>query len=286
MKNVIEYFYKIKIDTIRYSCDKYYISSDNSNYLFQRIDKYFNFKVLQISQFYIFFHKIVFNFKGNLVTSYENSNFILFKINLEKNRVINFNDIINIMNLNLNLGFFELNWDILWENKIDRFENYIINKDLKFYLRDYYDYFIGLGEIAITYYRHAKKYPVKYGFTYNRINKKFTLYDLYNPLNIVISSPIKGIAEYIKENFFIGKPLEIETIGNLNLNYDESILLISRLIFPTYFFDLFNSQSQINSVLIEKIITLIPKYENYLSEIIDIIKKEYNDIPLINWIVF
>ena len=105
-------------------------------------------------------------------------------------------------------------------------------------------------------------------------------------MNIVISSPIKGIAEYIKENFFIGKPLEIETIGNLNLNYDESILLISRLIFPTYFFDLFNSQSQINSALIEKIITLIPKYENYLSEIIDIIKKEYNDIPLINWIVF
>lgn len=287
MKNVIEYFYKIKVDTIKYADNKYYIKSNNDNYLLQEFNRKIDFKILKESQLYEKFHKVMFNFYGGIVTNYENNNYILLKVNIEeKNRIINFNDIINIAELNVITTFTELKWDILWSNKIDNFESYIMNKDLNFDFREYYDYFIGLGEIAIIYYQYAKNYPVKYGFTYNRIRKNFTLYDLYNPLNVVISSPVKGIAEYIKEMFFDENMLEIEIIKNLNLNYYETILFICRLIFPTYFFDIFHHGEKINIDRIKKIITLIPKYEKYLKVIFEVIKKRYSFIPLIEWLMF
>ena len=67
---------------------------------------------------------------------------------------------------------------------------------------------------------------------HKRIEKKE---DLYDPLNIIIDTKVRDIAEYIKKEFFYGeiKLVEIKQfiISNI-ISKDEVMLLIARLIYP------------------------------------------------------
>ena len=284
MKNIIEYFYRIEVEKIKYTNERYYILSDNETYILEECKTKIEIKTLEETQKYSNFHRIITNIQGGIITNYENINYILLKPILKENRNINLYDIETIAYLNIKNNILSTNWDKLWARKIDHFERYIMNKDIIFEFREYYDYFIGLAENAILYYQLAKKENISYGFTYNRVKNNFTLYDLYNPLNITIDPIIKGIAEYIKEEFFIGNAIDIEEIEVLNLNYDESILLISRLLFPTQFFDIYRNGKEENKEKISKIINLAPQYEKYIKTILKAIKKKYKYIPQIKWL--
>ena len=285
MKNIIEYFYKIDINQIKYKNNKYYIFSNNNYYIFEKCKSKVDMLALKETQKYENFHKIIYNFRGELITNFENNNYILFQITTKKeNKLVDFNDIKSIFSLRVFSNVSPYKWDILWSKKIDNFENYITKKNKMFKFREYYDYFIGLGENAIQYYQFAKNYTLEYGITYSRIKKNFELYDLYDPLNVTISSPVKGIAEYIKEAFFNDSPIDIINIESLNLNYQESVLLISRLLFPTYFFYIFHNGKEENKEYIEKIINYSLLYEKYLKKIFKTIKKKYSYIPSITWL--
>lgn len=284
MKNIIEYFYKIEIEQIRYINEKYYILSDNNNYIFEECKNRIEIKVLEETQRYNKFHRIVTNIQGGIITTYENVNYILLKVVLKENRKITLQDIEEISSLNVMNSLVQPEWNILWSRKIDNFEKYIMNKDITFDFREYYDYFIGLGENAIVYYQYSKKSNVRNGLTYNRVKDNFTLWDLYDPINLTISFVVKGMAEYIKREFFNNNPVDVEEIEDLELNYDESIALISRLLFPTYFFDIYRNGKEESKEKIKKIINLSPSYERYLKTIFKSIKKRYKSIPQIKWL--
>ncbi len=285
MKNIIEYFYRIEIDEIRFSSQKYYILSDNNKYVFEELRNSLDMKLLEEISHYDMFHKIITNIHGGIVTNYENINYVLLKINMRENRQILLDDIKKVSDLPIFQNFIQVDWNTLWSKKIDNFEKYIMNKDILLDFREYYDYFIGLGENAIVYYKYANKENLKIGFTYNRIGDDYTLLDLYNPLSISISPIVKGIAEYIKESFFNNNPIDVGTIEHLNLNYDDTIALFSRLLFPTYFFDIYKNPERENRKKIEKIIELSTSYEIYLKTIFMAMKKRYKQIPQIRWLV-
>jgi len=286
MKNVIEYFYRMEVEQIKCINDKYYFIFDNTNYLFEEYKNKPSIDVLLETQKYYEFHKIVPSVDGRIFINYENKNYILFKINLKNNRKIILDDVIYVSKLNLKSNTMPKNWGNLWSKKVDAFENYIINKDKIFEFRGYYDYFVGMGENAILYYKYVKMDRIRCGFTYNRIDFNYTLYDLYNPLNVIISPIVRGIAEYLKSCFFYGDKIDVDLLLDLDINYYEKMLFISRMLFPTQFFDLYKTGKEEDRDKIQCIISFSTSYEKYLTSIFKTIKKRHEFMPSIGWLSF
>lgn len=287
MKNAIEFFYKMEFDTIKYFDEQYYLQSSKGKYIFKEYKSRVPFDVLMSTQNYYRFHTIIPNSSGEIITFYQGKSYILLRVNLRRDRPITLDDILDVAEIPLSIPVKNkrtiYSWDKLWQNKIDSFEKYIMNKDNIFNYREYYDYFIGLSENAVAYYKMTDHSNVKIGYSYNRIDSKYTLFDLYDPTNIIISPVMRGISEYIKSLFFCENKKILIEIEELDVSYNDMKLLISRLLFPTYFYDIFKKNTNVKLEL-EKIINLSPNYEIYLTEILRAIKKRHENLPVIRWL--
>lgn len=287
MKNKIEYYYNIVIDKIRLINETYYFSYRNQNYLFcvapktvNMIEVYnLNRKLLNINPQ---IHEIVLNKENKILTEINYVNYVLLKINTTINKKIDLNDIINF---NYEIpGYYNISWKELWIKKVDNFEEYLgYIEDKGVIFREYYDYFIGMSEIAIQYLNIVEnKVRIIPTISHRRINPNTTILDFYNPLNIIIDDISRDIAEYLKVSFFSGK--KIENFAFLDsLSKESMILLISRLLFPTYFYDIFEQDDERKAILLSKIIDVTPEYEKFLKRIIDEIKKR-TEVPEITWL--
>lgn len=286
MKNKIEYYYNIAIDKIRMINENYYFSYNNKNYIFciapknvDMLEVYtLNKKILIINPE---IHEIILNKENKILTEINSNNYILLKINVSVNKKI---DITEIIKFNYRIpGYYNISWKDLWIKKVDNFEEYLAYiEDKGMIFREYYDYFIGLSEIAIQYLNvienEIKIIPI---ISHRRIEPNTTTLDFYNPLNMIIDDVSRDIAEYLKVSFFSGK--KIENFEFLNyLSRESLILLISRLLFPTYFYDIFEQNEKDKINLLGKIIDKIPDYEKFLKKIIEEIKKR-TEVPTIGW---
>lgn len=276
MKNYIEYFYRIQVDNIIYKENIYYINSNTNKYILEKVNpNKIDLNSIYETQRYRGFHKIIPNFLNEIISIIENESYILMFPKIKEERNILLNDIINISKIYRETAL--INKQELvdkWTKKIDMLERYIMDKDSKeLSLREYYDYYIGLSENAIQYIKFMENNFITYGFTYKRIDKKWKLIDLYNPVNVTIDYISMGIGEYIKE-------FEENDYSLLltNLNYNDLILLIGRILFPTYFYDKIKNNSLSLNDIIE-----FTKIENKLKILLNTLKKRHN-MPQIKWI--
>ena len=149
------------------------------------------------------------------------------------------------------------------------------------------DYYIGMAENAILYIKTSL------GISQN-INKKTIshirfLDDNYNnPQNIVIDYKSRDIAEYLKYAFFKEKYSYDEINLLLNKIYLDEIairLIYGRLLFPTFYFDLYdkiiNNQADEKEIL--RVINKNVEYEDYLENIYNLLNSK-KKIPKITWI--
>ena len=118
---------------------------------------------------------------------------------------------------------------------------------------------------------------------------KEKLYQFFNPIEIVIDNRTRDIAEYIKINY-INNNIKMEEIffiiDSCSFNNTESILFLSRLLYPSYYFDLYDKIIQ-QSINEEKINIFMEKnidYENFIKEMYLFIRKKYS-IPEIEWLM-
>lgn len=75
---------------------------------------------------------------------------------------------------------------------------------------------------------------------HNRVNKKMTTDEFYNPLTFIIDIRIRDLCEYIKSNQF--KSMEIiNIIEKINLTTDEFIFFFIRLMYPSVFLDCYET---------------------------------------------
>ena len=292
MKNLIEYYYNIHISEVRLVDDKYYFMYNESEYIFEKLDNIENQSkiklILYLNSRYNLFHRIIMNKKHDYTTFDGNDHYVLMQINLKKDRIINLND---IMQCSLPISEKEdINkWKKLWEEKIDNFEYYInYIQDKREEDNEFYDYFIGMGEASINYLEYLNSKKKNYFdiqvISHIRITTKYTLYDLYNPLNLTIDHYTRDIAEYLKSSFFNNHKLNIENIiTSLNLSEYASILLISRMLFPTFFFDIYELDESEKVLRTKKLIARMNEYEEFIYSIILEIKKGTN-VPTIRWL--
>jgi len=299
MKNLINYFYDFNISDLRNLNDSYIFNFNNRTYIFNKIEYDFDSKsfieILKTLHFIPQLHTIILNRNNELITGDENNYYIMLKVNIDYNTSIDFDNIISLCNYYTNLKSYQssgFEWITLWSKKIDYLEFYMGNKDnISDEIKCIFNYYIGMGENAINYIKNAvNEFRVTdkdgLGLCHKRIRTEYTLYELYNPLNIVIDHKTRDIAEYLKA-CFVSANYDHRFINEIILKLDLSEfgynILIGRLLFPTFFFDMMdeyeNKSVSVNQVL--EIYNRTSEYEKFLNTIFLLIKKNKN-INLVN----
>lgn len=305
MKNVINYFYNFNIDNLRMIDDNYYFTYQNKQFVFQEIkDVNFDYQaILELNRILIAnnktFFKIILNKNNDIITYNSNKKYILMIDNCSSDRIFNFFDVMDSnIKINENNKIISVlnksNWIDLWQKKIDYFEMYVdhnINKCL--IINKYANYFIGLGENAILYVKNTidEERPSIHDnlvTCHKRLLKDESLKQLYNPTYLIVDYRSRDIAEYLKMLFFKGtnnindvtKYLEY-----INLSNYSARMVISRMLFPSFFFDSFEKLIE-GKLTEQKILHIIEKmnyYEQYVLDIYMILRNRY-DIPEIKWL--
>ena len=298
MKNIIEFYYNIKIDTLHSKNDYYFFNINNNSFIFKPYYKdtrtaeslyYLN----NILRGQIKLDNIIPNKYNTAITIIENTPYILIQKN--SNKILSLPIISNISNTNINNNTYikELernNWEILWANKIDYYEIQI-NENKKKYplIRESFDYFIGMSENAISYLVNTK------------LETKPTIYDskvpshnnlsnsLYDPSNIILDHKARDVAEYIKYSFWNNNNNIFQELDEYFRHNYYSIygirVLYSRILYPSFYFDIYDQiiSGKKEEKELNNIISRISNYEYFLYNIYLYLGKYYN-IPEINYI--
>ena len=276
INDLLLYYYNFTDSLIKY--DEKYIYYNGSTYILQKINKNSINKINR--EKYPLFHKIIKNKYNSIYSLYNNEYYVLLKINnKENNRKIIFEDIMNISSNIINYDLLKKNYFEIWNNKILFMEKYFYD----YYNKEKIDfnYYNGLAYNALNLIKNINYSNITYGISYNRFYNINTLYDLYNPFNIEYGPIVDSIVEFIKYSiFYENHYINYDLLFDINLSKEDYYYLIARLLFPTYYYDLFKDNKIINDYKL--ISNKIYKYISYIKEIIIDIKKRHNDMSLIN----
>ena len=108
-------------------------------------------------------------------------------------------------------------------------------------------------------------------------------------MNITFDYRVRDVAEYIKNSFF-NKNYNIfnELVIYLRKNYlslMEVRLLISRLLYPSFYFDMYEDiliDNKEEKIILD-VVSKLDEYEDYLNKVISFFKMNY-DVYEIEWI--
>ena len=282
MKEFIEYNYDLRCDDLAIlnnllyfkHLDKFYIISNfnRDEVEFEKVLNYLisnNLKSL----------KVVMNKKGSYISEFNGKKYVVMESDCE-NEIIDFpiciGGLINENNY----------WNEIWENRVVQLEKHkselSLNKDI-FYILNYY---IGLIEICIYNYNLLiRKYGQKNGLSIQHNRIEFPIYSCsyYNPVNYLFDFEFRDFAEYLKMRFFysdFSTDEAISVIDNYNFDNFSINMFFVRLIYPTYFLELYDMQNK-NNVYSDLFYDLLKKssqYENFILKLITAMSSKYEII--------
>ena len=286
MKQLIEYYYNLKVDNINEINNKYYFTYNNDEYYFTHffyddINVIYEY-IKALKNVNIKCHEIVFNNFGSPITKIDEMSYVLLKI-VTPNDEINLYDMLDL-NKKVDISNIKnkyISWSELWSKKIDYIESQINELKERKIINDSVDYYIGLAESAIYYVNMTNA-------KYNHSNEKLTisrkrvyypnyLINYLNPLNFIIDLEVRDISEYLKYMFFysdedvlfeLKELLKIKKLSVYSYN-----MLFARLLYPSYYFDLYEDVVNKNDND-EKLLLIINKVGDYES----FLKKAYTAI--------
>ena len=280
MKNIIFYYYDLKPLKVIKNDKYYYFEIDNNIYYFSVVKRSFYIleEIMMINNdlYNSNFMKIIYNKFGSYV-SFVNGNYYILVKGL-KNSFFSLDEFFYPYCFFKNKYIFKYldhsNWSLLFSKKIDYFE---YQKDyIKFKYRTLYntvDYFIGLTEIAISYFNAVNRYfkrDFEDDLVLSRIRVDDSIFSFYHPLNIVIDNKARDSAEYLKYLFVCDRydyEFIFSFLNKLNYSIYQYCLLMARLLYPSFYFDLYEKiiNSKIQEIEIVKIIKRSVEYEKFLK---------------------
>ena len=293
MKNVINYYYNIFFNDIHQRKQNFYFDLNDVRYFFILFEGDITslqtaYKLQEeLIQRNIYVHQIILNKDKQIVTFVNGNSYILLKALYYKEK-INFNNVISFSKIIINTNH-NHNWQKLWSEKNDHIE-YQINQTRNRYplISESYNYFLGLGENSIQLLNIIKTANIPQVIAHKRINNNSTVFELYNPLNLIIDSRIRDIAEYFKSSFFSGQNIndELENfLKKAKLTTAEYYLFLARMLYPTYYFDAYENilNGKKEEKEIKKIINKVNDYEKILKKIYNYYKQFLMMTP-IEWL--
>lgn len=298
MKNTINFFYNLNIESVNNYNNYYYFYHNNYYYVFFRYDLDINkideiYKLNSFMSNFTYIHQIVLNKNNYPLSNIQGINYILYRVVIN-----NFNNKIDLsslykLNIQISNSVLNTNWAVLWEKKVDYLE-YQINQMGKKYplIVESFSYYVGLTENAISYFNDTfnsvNPNDSDVGFISHR-KLDNSLFSLYDPCNIIIDYRVRDIAEYIKlsffeDNFNIYKELEYYFRNNYFSIFSIRILF-ARLLYPSYYFNIYDGiiTNTIKEDSLLKITSRIHEYEIFLYDIYNLLSQYYR-IPQIEWL--
>lgn len=289
MKNILNYYYQIIIDDNKIDNNGYFVYNNHCFCLYEfrrntsEIDSLLLLNKIMISK-KININRIIINSFNQVVTYHDNKNYVLIEIIYEYLDKANLKYIESFYDKKLDI-LKRNDWGGLWSIKMDYVEYQLVH------VRNHYPiinssvyYYIGLAENAISYFNLLNLSNVPLYIEHRRINNK----NMYNPIELVIDYKVRDIGEYIKYVFFKEKKSIYEIkdyINKLNINNIDYILLYIRLLYPSYYFDLYEEiiNNNTSEMELNEVIKLSSLYEELLYEVYLIIKRKINLVG-IDWI--
>lgn len=297
MNNALLFFFNINVSEIKKINNNYYFSYLNSDYgvyFYERdVEEALEIYYLNLELMTSGFggYEIILTKDNEVLFGYENNYYVLMRFPDVKNRLINFYDVISFYYI----PTFKIkkldksNWSYNWSNKIDFIEYQFDQIRGKYKMIDTsIDYFIGMWENAISYYNDNVNTNKEKIVCHKRVSVDMDLLDFLNPLNFVVDYKERDRGEFLKS--FVFNNNYTESILNEYLkidNLDDIVLLIARILFPSYYFDLYEEvvldnrdESDMEKILKKKdnilylIAYIFNRFNNYNIPIIDWIKKE------------
>ena len=283
MKNVIYTYYNILLDEINKDGNNYFFYFNNEFYIFYLILNDINvvgliYKFVKENNIESF--EIILNKDGKLFCDVDNKKYSLLKIKGILKYEIKFEE----------FKFYPIdkephNWGELWSERLDYYEIQLRELGYNYQtVLNSFGMFSGLAENAILYFNMSKKMfndSEVVGIVHNRMNYPCYLIDYNNPLNFVIDYNIRDIAEYIKA-YLLSDDYELNYVlillERLNVNGLMFNLLYSRLLYPTFYFDVFDKiilEDGKDSDIVD-ILNVVDKYLDMLNKIYLKFKDKYS----------
>ena len=285
MKNTINFYYNIFLDEFVKKDNCYYFYYGGDEYYFVPLNRptddiFGIYKLnLEMKKRKCLVHELILNKDKSIITVVSGISYVLIRLCKYKNDKVFLNDINYIQNMTVNIecdkSLIRNDWIKLWSEKIDYYEYQISQVGKKYpLLCDSLSYFIGMGENAISYLVNNldSKINVNLVVSHKRIYQERGSLNFYNPLNFVVDSRVRDVAEFINETFYNKtlKLCDLKAYFNIaNLNKNEYILLFGRLLFPTYYFDIYDDiiNNDKSEELVINIIDRTDEYESMLNTI-------------------
>ena len=287
MKNFILLNYNIEVDKI-YS-DKYFFVNDEKIYIIRtnKKDKEIDYLASLSNELFLNGIKVntfIINNEKKYFTKKDNINIVLLRVNEYEND-FNINDIIRFQNINSDLE--NVNIIDKWSKTIDDLENELVDYNEEYQLiQNSIDYFIGMGENAISLLNNHKDKIVNDSIGHLINYKVFNKCILNNPFNFIKINKMYDIANYIKYKLLTNRIDydEIDIIINNNSDI-ENIYLFSCMMFPNIYFDLVNNIIKENETeeTLNKIINIIKDHRILLINMQNSMKN-VKDVKLITWL--
>lgn len=297
MKNALIYNFNIYVDELTKLNDDYYFRFQNTDFVVSLYNRNID-EIMSIYKLNIYMlknnvptYQIILTKDNNILFMYENLYYILMIIPNLKNRLITFDDIARFNYIFDDKDMFKIdksNWAYYWENKIDYIEDqcsYLNNKYS--FINSSFDYFLGLWENGISYfnYNNLGTKSIKC-ICHKRVSLDTDLYYFFNPLNLLIDYKERDYGEFLK-SYVYSKNWTINELDDIfdkiNLNREDIMILITRILFPSYYFDLYEDiilDSKREDEVLKKI-----NCKNIISLLKYIFNKyKFYNIPLIEWI--
>ena len=295
IKSVIEYFYKISVLELHCNENVYFFNYKTDEYIFipsQRTELEL-LEIYQLTENNQLYDQIVLNIEKKYLTYTKKEYYVLLK--KSKLNDGNFEQIITqskqmpvypIKYKNID----RTNWVEMWSKKIDYIEYQLLHIESKYpIISKSINYYIGMTETAISYLNNnfslVNNDNVKCVISHKRVVKN----NFNNPMNIVVDYFARDVAEYLKY-IFIRDEYNYSDIDNFfkrcNLSEGDAKLIYARLMYPSYYFDLYDRVINGNDDE-KKILLLISRcleYEEYVKNIYNMLINGYSNIFAAEWI--
>lgn len=289
MKSTINFYYNLFPDKVMSQNDFFYFWLDDEKYYFvpfnndERVVEDIYQKLLNEKRKV---NEIIRNKDGKIVTFFKNKKYALLRINCVEDSVVNLEELY-VVRVS---GMKAIDWGKVWESKIDYLEYQVSQRGLgKDNILNSFGYYAGLAENALEYYNLLDLNGASVGIQHKRLYGKNYEINYYNPINMLIDYDVRDIAEYAKFAFFSGDLSEnvfFDFVDRLKLNEVMINLLYVRMLFPTYYFDIYEKlvNEEENENLLLNVINKANDFEAFLRNFYLRYGREYN-LRKIDWLI-
>lgn len=268
MKSMLMYFYNLKNPFITKTADGIYVKENKKLFIFKKTENN-NEEIFNFINKDKTFYKVVKNKNKNYITTYKDDSYVLFEV---CNSIALTAEEIFSSGVQVTEEL-DNDWADKWIIKLEQIDRATMSVKNEF-IYGSRDYYIGMGENAINFliYNKDKVSNSKKYICRKRIDKKIIRF----PTNAIVDNKERNLGETIKYLFFQEDKTVEEIISFAKKNIlktHNKYLIFSRLLFPTYFFDVIDEFFKDNESVEEKIKKILNKSDDYellLSNMFDL----------------